>query len=63
MQLDDEMARSVAERELAKGKASRINNKKKHFESKKKYKTKRHRDETDSEESEEEEHEEHRKPK
>ena len=61
MQLDDEMARSVAERELAKGNAARIDNQKKYFESKKKHKTKRYRDEIDSEESEEEQHEEYRK--
>ena len=32
MPLDDEMARSVAERELVKEEAARINNKKKYFE-------------------------------
>ena len=56
MPLDDEMARNVARRELAREKSVR-DNRREHLEAKKKHKTKRYREDTESEESEEEERE------
>ena len=52
--LDDEMARNVARRELAREKSVR-DNRREHLEAKRNHKTKRYREDTESEESEEEE--------
>ena len=56
MPLDDEMARNVARRELAREKSVR-DNRREHLEVKRNHKTKRYREDTESEESEEEERE------
>ena len=56
MPLDDEMARNVARRELARVKSVR-DNRREHLEAKRNHKTKRYREDTESEESEEEERE------
>ena len=56
MPLDDEIARNVVRRELAREKSVR-DNRRKHVEAKRNHKTKRYREDTESEESEEEERE------
>ena len=56
MPLDDEMARNVTRRELAREKSVR-DNRREHLEAKRNHKTKRYREDTESEESEEEERE------
>ena len=61
MPLDDEMARNVARRELAREKSVR-DNRRKHVEAKRNHKTKRYREDTESEESEKEERE-YKRPK
>ena len=61
MPLDDEMARNVARRELAREK-SVDDNRREHVEAKRNHKTERSRKDTESEESEEEERK-HKRPK
>ena len=61
MPLDDEMARNVVRRELARER-SVCDNRREHVEAKRNHKTKRYREDTESEESEEEERE-YKRPK
>ena len=59
--MDDEMARNVTRRELAREKNVR-DNRREHMEAKGNHKTKRYREDTEREESEEEERE-YKRPK
>ena len=61
MPLDNEMARNVARRELAREKIFR-DNRREYVKARRNHKTKRYREETDSEESKEEERE-YKRPK